>query len=60
MLLSAKFENIYSFSEETRILFTAGKSDQLPLHVSRAEKHDDISVLRIFGELGNISCKLVS
>lgn len=49
MLLSAKFENIYSFSEETRILFTAGKSDQLPLHVSRAEKHDDISVLRIFG-----------
>ncbi|MCF0219857.1 MAG: ATP-binding protein [Muribaculaceae bacterium] len=47
MLISAKFENIYSFNEETRILFTAGKSDQLPLQVSRAEKRDDISVLRL-------------
>ena len=47
MLLSAKFENIYSFNEETRILFTASKSDLLPLHVSRAEKRDDISVLRV-------------
>ena len=47
MLLSAKFENIYSFHKETRILFTASKSDQLPLHVSRAEKRDDISVLRM-------------
>ena len=47
MLLSAKFENIYSFNEETRILFTASKSDQLPLQVSRAEKRDDISVLRM-------------
>ena len=47
MLLSAKFENILSFKEETRILFTASKSDQLPLHVSRAEKRDDISVLRL-------------
>ena len=47
MLLSAKFENIYSFREETRILFTASKSDLLPLHVSRAEKRDDISVLRM-------------
>lgn len=47
MLLSAKFENIYSFNEETRILFTASKSDQLPLQVSRAEKKDDISVLRM-------------
>lgn len=47
MLLSAKFENIYSFNEETRILLTASKSDQLPLHVSRAEKRDDISVLRM-------------
>lgn len=47
MLVSAKFENIYSFNEETRILFTASKSDQLPLHVSRAKKRDDISVLRI-------------
>lgn len=46
MLLSAKFENIYSFRGETRILFTAGKSDHLPRHVSRAEKRDDISVLR--------------
>lgn len=47
MLLSAKFENIYSFNEETRILFTAGKSNLLPLHVSRAEKRDDISILRM-------------
>lgn len=47
MLLSAKFENIYSFNQETRILFTASKSDQLPLQVSRAEKRDDISVLRM-------------
>ena len=47
MLLSAKFENIYSFNKETRILFTASKSDHLPLHVSRAEKRDDISVLRM-------------
>lgn len=47
MLLSAKFENIYSFNKETRILFTASKSDQLPLHVSRAEKRDGISVLRM-------------
>lgn len=47
MILSAKFENIYSFNEETRILFTASKSDQLPLQVSRAKKRDDISVLRM-------------
>ena len=47
MLVSAKFANIFSFNEETRILFTAGKSDQLPLHVSRAKKRDDISVLRM-------------
>lgn len=47
MLLSAKFENVYSFNNETRILFTASKSDQLPLHVSRAEKRDDISILRM-------------
>ena len=47
MLISAKFENIYSFNEETRILFTAGKSNLLPLHVSRAEKRDDISILRM-------------
>ena len=47
MLVSAKFANIFSFNEETRILFTAGKSDQLPLHVSRAKKRDDFSVLRM-------------
>jgi AAA15 family ATPase/GTPase len=47
MLLSAKFENIYSFNEEARILFTASKSDQLPLQVSRAEKRDGLSVLRM-------------
>lgn len=47
MIVSLKLENIYSFSGETRILFTAGKSDSLPMHVSRAEKRDDISVLRM-------------
>ena len=47
MLVSAKFANIFSFNEETRILFTAGKSDQLPLQVSRAKKRDDFSVLRM-------------
>lgn len=47
MLVSAKFENIYSFNKETRILFTAGNSDQLPLHVSRTEKGDDVSLLRM-------------
>lgn len=47
MLVSAKFENIFSFNKGTRMLFTASKSDQLPLHVSRAEKRDDISVLRM-------------
>ena len=47
MLLSAKFENIFSFNKGTRILFTASKSEQLPLHVSRAMKRDDISVLRM-------------
>ncbi len=47
MLLSARFANIYSFNEETRILFTASKSDQLALQVSRAKKRDDISVLRM-------------
>lgn len=48
MLISAKFENIYSFKEETRILFTASKSDLLPLHVSRTtDRRDDIPVLRM-------------
>lgn len=47
MLVSAKFENVFSFKDETKILFTAGKSDKLPLHVSRAEKRDDLSVLRM-------------
>lgn len=28
-------------------MFTASKSDLLPLHVSRANKRDDISVLRM-------------
>ena len=46
MLVSAKFENIYSFHKETRILFNAGKSDYLPMHVACADKRDDISVLR--------------
>ena len=47
MIVSLKLENIYAFNGETRILFTAGKSDSLPMHVSRAEKRDDISVLRM-------------
>ena len=47
MIVSLKLENIYSFNGETRILFTAGKSDSLPMHVSRAEKRDDISILRM-------------
>lgn len=45
MLLSLKFENIFSFNKEIRILFTASKSDMLPKHVRHAE--DGMSVLRM-------------
>lgn len=46
MILRAKFENILSFNSETEISFIAGKGTSLPAHVYRAEKRDDISVLR--------------
>ena len=46
MILRAKFENILSFNNETEISFIAGKGTSLPSHVCRAEKRDDISVLR--------------
>lgn len=47
MILRATFENIYSFKEETSISFVAGKGSVHPSHVSRAQKRDDISVLKI-------------
>ena len=46
MILRATFENIYSIKDETQISFVAGKSNSHPSHVSRAEKRDDISVLK--------------
>lgn len=46
MILRATFENIYSIKEETQISFVAGKSNAHSSHVSRAEKRDDISVLK--------------
>lgn len=46
MLLRATFKNILSFHEEVQISFVAGKSSTLPEHVCRAEKRDDISVLK--------------
>ena len=46
MLLRATFRNILSFKEETQISFVAGKSTLHPGHVFRAEKRDDISVLK--------------
>ncbi len=47
MILRATFENIYSFKDETSISFVAGKGSVHPSHVSRAQKRDDISVLKI-------------
>ena len=46
MILRTTFENIYSIKDETQISFVAGKSNAHPSHVSRAEKRDDISVLK--------------
>ena len=46
MLLSAKFENVYSFNNETRILLLPVKATNC-LCMSRAEKRDDISILRM-------------
>ncbi|SKB89716.1 AAA family ATPase [Macellibacteroides fermentans] len=46
MIIKAKFENILSFNNETEICFIAGKGTSLPTHVHRAEKRDDISILK--------------
>lgn len=46
MILRATFANIYSIKDETQISFVAGKSNVHGEHVSRAEKRDDISVLK--------------
>ena len=46
MILRATFDNIYSIKDETQISFVAGKSNVHGEHVSRAEKRDDISVLK--------------
>lgn len=46
MILRATFENILSFNQETEVSFVAGKGSLHPEHVVRAEKRDDISVLR--------------
>ena len=47
MILRATFENIYSFKEETSISFAAGKGTVHSAHVSRAQKRDDISAVKI-------------
>jgi hypothetical protein len=39
MILRVTIENLFSFKEETEISFVAGKSDLLPHHVRRAERH---------------------
>lgn len=46
MLLRATFQNILSFKDEVQISFVAGKSTLHQEHVVRAEKRDDISVLK--------------
>ena len=46
MILRVTIENLYSFMEETEISFVAGKSTTHNKQVSRAEKRDDISVLK--------------
>lgn len=46
MILRGTFQNIYSIKEETQISFVAGKSNAHGEQVSRAEKRDDISVLK--------------
>lgn len=46
MILRVTIENLYSFMEETSISFVAGKSTMHGEQVSRAEKRDDISVLK--------------
>lgn len=46
MILRVTIENLYSFKDETEISFVAGKSTIHGEQVSRAEKRDDISVLK--------------
>lgn len=46
MILRATINNLFSFKDETEISFIAGKSSTHSEHVSRAEKRDDISVLK--------------
>lgn len=46
MIVRATIGNLYSFMEETAISFVAGKSTIHGEQVSRAEKRDDISVLK--------------
>ncbi|MBV4225348.1 ATP-binding protein [Parabacteroides distasonis] len=46
MILRTTFENIYSFKERTELSFVAGKGTNFPEHVCRAERRDDISVLK--------------
>ena len=46
MILRVTVENLFSFKGETQISFVAGKSDKHSSQVCRAEKRDDISVLK--------------
>ena len=46
MILRITIENLFSFKNETEISFVAGKSDRHNEQVCRAEKRDDISVLK--------------
>lgn len=46
MILRVTFENIYSFNERAELSLVAGKGSNFPAHVCRAEKRDDISVLK--------------
>ena len=46
MILRVSVRNLFSFKNETEISFVAGKSTTHCEHVSRAEKRDDISVLK--------------
>lgn len=46
MILRITIENLFSFKSETEISFIAGKSDRHSEQVFRAEKRDDISILK--------------
>ena len=45
--LEVSGRKLYSFKEETSISFVAGKGTIHPAHVSRAQRRDDISALKI-------------